>query len=240
MSGVTHALQVSNLCVSRGSKAVLHNISFTVSPGRILALLGPNGAGKSSLVLALAGVLPASAGTVRLHERSLAGKKPDVVRAQGLVVVPEGHMVLGDLSVADNLHVGATHLPAAAAKRAFDLALEVFPELKDRLQQPAGMLSGGQKQMVCMAQALMAEPKVLVIDELSLGLAPVVVQRLTKVITELAQMGVGIVLIEQFTQLALAVAQDAVVLSRGHIAFSGTTQQLKVQPEILRSSYLAA
>lgn len=231
-------LEVRQIHVSRGGKAVVHGFDLDVAAGETVALLGPNGAGKSSIVLALAGAIARSQGSVSVHGAALEGLSPDAVRRAGLAIVPEGHHVLGSLSVHDNLRAAAMVLPAAEVEPAIARALAIFPELEAKLAQPGRSLSGGQKQMVCMAQALIARPKVLVVDELSLGLAPLVVRRLAEVVRRAAADGVAVLLIEQFTTLALTLATRACVLQRGRTAWSGPAQTLREQPEILHGSYL--
>lgn len=233
-------LSMNNLVVQRGGKHVLHGVSLQVAPGQITALVGANGAGKSSLVMALAGALPLVSGHIELDGVALSGRRPEAVRAAGVAVVPEGHRVLGDLSVHDNLRAAATAWPARQVQAEVDRVLEVMPELVEKMGALGRSLSGGQKQMVCVAQALIARPRYLVLDELSLGLAPMVVKRLVALVQQVAAQGVGVLLIEQFTSVALAVSQDAYVLERGRVAFGGPAQTLREQPEILHSSYLAA
>lgn len=233
-------LSVNNLVVQRGGKNVLHGVSLQVAPGQITALVGANGAGKSSLVMALAGALPLVLGRIELEGETLSGRRPEAVRAAGVAVVPEGHRVLGDLSVRDNLRAAATAWPARQVPAELDRVLAVMPELSEKLDALGRSLSGGQKQMVCVAQALIARPRYLVLDELSLGLAPTVVKRLVALVQQVAAQGVGVLLIEQFTSMALAVSQDAYVLERGRVAFGGPAQTLREQPDILHSSYLAA
>ena len=231
-------LEVRQLHVSRGGKAVVHGFDADVAAGEVVALLGPNGAGKSSIVLALAGAIGRVQGSVRVDGTALEGLAPDAVRRAGLAIVPEGHHLLGSLSVHDNLRAAAMVLPAAEVEPAIARVLAIFPELEARLAQPGRSLSGGQKQMVCMAQALLARPKVLVVDELSLGLAPLVVRRLADVVRRVADDGVGVLLIEQFTTLALTLANRASVLQRGRTVWSGPARTLRDQPEILHGSYL--
>lgn len=233
-------LSLNNLVVQRGGKNVLHGISLHIAPGQITALVGANGAGKSSLVMALAGALPISAGSVELDGVMLHGRRPEAVRAAGVAVVPEGHRVLGDLSVRDNLRAAATAWPARRVEAEIDHVLSVLPELKDKMSALGRSLSGGQKQMVSVAQALIAKPRYLILDELSLGLAPMVVKRLVALVQQVAAEGMGVLLIEQFTSMALAVSEQAYVLERGRMAFAGTAQTLREQPEILHSSYLAS
>lgn len=232
-------LSVRGLKVARNGKAVLHELDLDVLPGKITALLGANGAGKSSLVLAMAGALPATSGTITLDGKPIVGMRPEAVRATGVAAVPEGHQVLSDLSVEDNLKVAGSHLARAKLRSALDMALGTFPELRERLGARSGNLSGGQQQMVALAQAVIARPRYLLADELSFGLAPVVVARLVPVLQTLASQGVGVLLIEQFTQIALKIADTAYVMERGKICFSGTAQDLVRNPQILHSAYLA-
>jgi len=232
-------LKVKHLQLQRGGKAVLHGIDLCIRPGEISALVGANGAGKSSTVMAIGGVLPISGGAILVDERPMHNQRPERIRAAGVAVVPEGHKVLGDLSVLDNLRVAAAALPAAAVAAQIDRVLSIFPELKQKLQLQAKSLSGGQKQMVCIAQALVVMPRYLVIDELSLGLSPMIVKRLADVVREVAAQGLGVLLIEQFTSLALAISTQAYVLERGRLAFNGSSAELQAKPEILHSSYLA-
>jgi branched-chain amino acid transport system ATP-binding protein len=232
-------LQVRALHVARGGKSVLHNVDLDIAPGKITALLGANGAGKSSLVLAIAGALPISSGQILLEDASLVGLRPEIVRARGVAAVPEGHQVLADMTVEDNLKVAASHLKRTEAAPAISIALDAFPELRERLQARSGNLSGGQQQMVALAQAIIAKPSYLLADELSFGLAPVIVARLVPVLQSLAAQGVGVLLIEQFTHIALMIADAAYVLERGRICFSGQPEELVRNPAILHSAYLA-
>lgn len=231
-------LEVSGLVLKRGGKRVLHGVDLVAPPGEITALIGANGAGKSSLVMAVAGVLPILGGQLRADGQSLAGLRPERVRERGVAVVPEGHRLLGALSVADNLRVAASHRPAREVAPAIDEVLEILPELRAKLQDPGRSLSGGQKQMVAIAQALLAQPRYLVVDELSLGLAPLVVKRLADLLRRVAACGTGVLLIEQFTSMALGMATQANVLVRGRMAWSGAASELVARPDILERSYL--
>ena len=232
-------LTVQGLNVARSGKAILHDVDLTIAPGKITALLGANGAGKSSLVLAIAGVLQVSSGVIALDGRSIVGQRPDSVRANGVAAVPEGHQVLNDLSVEDNLKVAGCQLTRVQLDSAVDLALGTFPELRERLRVRSGDLSGGQQQMVALAQAIIGKPRYLLADELSFGLAPVIVARLIPVLQKLASEGVGVLLIEQFTHIALKISHVAYVMERGRICFSGEPKELIGNPEILHSAYLA-
>ncbi|MEK8027085.1 ABC transporter ATP-binding protein [Pseudaquabacterium rugosum] len=233
-------LRIENLVLARGGKRVLHGVDLVARPGEITALVGANGAGKSSLVMAVAGALPLDSGQVTVDGQPLAGLSPDRVRALGVAVVPEGHRLLGELSVLDNLRVGATQRPAAEVRGAIDEVLERLPELKAKLDAPGRALSGGQKQMVAVAQALLCRPRYLIVDELSLGLAPLVVKRLAGLLQEVAAAGTGVLLIEQFTTLALSISRQAGVMVRGRMAWAGASQDLIDQPAILTRSYLGS
>lgn len=230
-------LTLDGVSVQRGGRLVVRDVSFDVPRGEITALLGPNGAGKSSLVLAVAGVLRPAAGEVRVDGVDLAGRRPEQVRRSGVATAPEGHRVLGELSVADNLRVAVGRLPRRERASALDRVHELFGELGELSDRRAGSLSGGQQQMLALGQAIVSQPRYLVIDELSLGLAPVVVRRLVPALRKIAADGVGVLLIEQFTALALAVATSAHVLVRGRPQLSETTDTLRDRPDLLAASY---
>ena len=189
-------LRVEGLTVARGGRDVVREVSLHVPAGQVTALLGPNGAGKSSLVLALTGTLPVRAGGITLDGTELRGRRPDAVRAAGLAAAPEGHRILGDLTVADNLRVAGSRLGKAAYRDGVGRVFSLFPELEALADRRAGKLSGGQQQMVALGQAVIDSPRYLVIDELSLGLAPVVVRRLAPTLTQIAEQGVGVLLSE--------------------------------------------
>jgi branched-chain amino acid transport system ATP-binding protein len=170
----------------------------------------------------------------------MLGLSPDQVRRRGIAIVLEGHPVLNGISVIDNLRAAALMHSRREADREVEAALEVFPELKPRLSADGQNLSGGQKQMVVVAQALISRPRYLLIDEMSFGLAPAIVQRIGQTLGEIAKRGIGILLIEQFTTLALALASRAYVMERGEIAFDGEAAELRRRPEILHGAYLAS
>lgn len=237
MSNAT--IEVKDLVVSRGGKKVLHSIGFSVPKGEITTLLGANGAGKSSTVLTLAGVLKPDNGTIEANGQSLVGLSPDVVRQRGVALVPEGHRVLGGLSVHDNLRVASMGRTPSEIDGHVEHALSIFPELKERLKQRASDLSGGQKQMVAVSQAFIARSDFMLVDELSLGLAPTVVHRLADALKVAADEGIGVLLIEQFAHLALDLAKNALVMERGRVVYQGSSAELKERPDILHSAYLA-
>jgi branched-chain amino acid transport system ATP-binding protein len=231
-------LSLSGLVVARGTRDVVRDVSIDVAAGEVTALLGPNGAGKSSMVLAIGGVLPLKAGSVKLGDQELAGKRPERIRRSGLAIVPEGRRLLPDLTVDENLRVATYSLSGEQAKAGRARALELFPELEKRLGAQARSLSGGEQQMVVLAQAFVSQPRFVIIDELSLGLAPVVVQRLIPTIQGVVDSGVGVLLIEQFATLALGMARRAYVMEGGRIQYSGDAKPLQDSPELLHSAYL--
>lgn len=233
------SVEVENLVVERGGKRVIHGISFSIRSGEIATLLGANGAGKSSTVMALSGAVPVAGGSVLLDGKSLNGLAPDRIRREGVALVPEGHRVLGQLSVEDNLLVAGLDPSATARREGLERIYTIFPELADRRRQHASDLSGGQKQMVAMGQAFISKPRFMIVDELSLGLAPTVVKRLAEALKLAAQSGIGVLLIEQFANLALDLASQAMVLERGRLVFQGASAELKARPEILHGAYLA-
>lgn len=237
--GGDERLSIRNLHVDRGCKPVLHDVSMMFLPGEITALIGANGAGKSTTVMSIAGALPIRSGDITMGGVCMTGLSADRIRRSGVALAPEGHTVLSTLNVLDNLRAAASHLPRKRVDRAVEDALSLFPELTPRLHIAAGSLSGGQKQMVLIAQAIISTPRFMLVDELSLGLAPAIVNRLAESLVKLAAGGMGIVLIEQFTSLALKIAEHAHVMERGRIVFSGQSQELLNDHSILHSAYLA-
>ena len=228
-------LAVENLSVTDGSRTVVSGVSLTITQGQVTAVIGANGAGKSELVLALAGLLPISAGTVTLDGQPLS-PKPETIRRLGIAAVPEGHRVLTTLSVHDNLRAAGSLL-GPKAREQLTKVYAIFPELAERQPQLAGTLSGGQQQMLALGHALMSAPRYLLIDEMSLGLAPLIVKRLLGVVTALKSQGVGILLIEQFTDLALSIAESAVVLRGGKMRYAGAAAHLLADKTLLQNAY---
>ena len=230
-------LRLEELSVARGGAPVVHEVSLEIPAGQVTTLLGANGAGKS----ARAG----GRGPPAPDRRPGAARRarPDASparagRAAGVAVVPEGRRLLPELTVEDNLRVATYSLGREQAKSGIAYALELFPELERRWTPPARLLSGGEQQMVVLAQALVSRPKVVLVDELSLGLAPVIVKRLVPTLEAVAASGVGVLLIEQFAHVALALAQTAYVIEGGRIHYHGPAQALKDEPELLHSAYL--
>jgi branched-chain amino acid transport system ATP-binding protein len=232
------ALRLEEVSVERGGRTVVHEVSLDVPPGEVTTLLGPNGAGKSTLVLAVGGVLRASGGQIRLGDADLTRARPEAIRAAGVAIVPEGRRLLPELTVEDNLRVATYTLSRHERKERIAHALDLFPRLEARWKAPSRLLSGGEQQMVVLAQALVSRPRIVVVDELSLGLAPIVVKSLVPTLEDVASSGVGILLIEQFAHVALGLANTAYVLEGGRIRYHGTAAELKSHPDVLRSAYL--
>ncbi|MGJ0390566.1 ABC transporter ATP-binding protein [Microbacterium sp. CGR1] len=225
-------LVLDAVTVSRGAGPVISDVSLTVRGGEVLALVGPNGAGKTSLIESVSGVTPHSAGTLTLDGEPL-DKLSRVARARrGIVHIEQGRAVFPSLTVRENISLTA-RTPAEV-----DAALEQFPELEKRIDSPTALLSGGEQQMVVLARAFAAKPRILLIDEMSLGLAPVVFMRLMPIVTSIADSGVGVLLVEQFTQLALGLAREAVVVAGGQVSFQGTSGALQEDPQLLHRAYL--
>jgi len=235
---MTGALKLRDLTVERGGRPVVREVNVEIPAGQVTALLGPNGAGKSSLVLAVGGVLKPAAGSVLLDDAELTGRRPERIRQAGVAIVPEGRRLLPDLTVEDNLRVASYALTREQTQAGREKVLGLFPQLGQRLAAPARTLSGGEQQMVVLAQALISDPRYMLIDELSLGLAPVVVSRLIPVIRTIAESGTGVLLIEQFATVALGLANHAHIMEGGRLRFSGPAAELRDNPALLRSAYL--
>jgi branched-chain amino acid transport system ATP-binding protein len=237
-NGSAGTLRVEELTVDRGGRPVLHEVTLEIPPGEVTTLLGANGAGKSTLVLAIGGVLRSTGGKVSLDDRDLTRNRPEKIRAAGVAIVPEGRRLLPDLTVEDNLLVATYALSRSERRERIEYALDLFPGLEGRWTAQGRLLSGGEQQMVVLAQALVSRPRVMIVDELSLGLAPIVVNSLVPALEEVARSGVGILLIEQFAHVALALAKSAYVLGNGRVRYHGTAEELKEHPELLHSAYL--
>lgn len=232
-----NALTVENVTIARGGRDVDRDVSLTVPAGEVTALLGPNGAGKSSLVLGIGGVIPVAAGIIKVDGEEITNLRPERIRAAGVSVAPEGHRILTDLSVLDNLRVAGSRLKKPEYKERLEVIFTLFPELRDLTGRQAGKLSGGQQQMLAIGQALIDTPKYLIVDELSLGLAPVIVARLIPTLTEVAKTGIGVLLIEQFTTLALSIASNASVMVRGRIRLQDSAENLRANPGLIDEAY---
>ncbi len=234
------SLVISNLSIRNGAKDVVSGVSLTLEAGSVTAVIGANGAGKSELILGIAGTLPLAEGMVECGGVDLTGQGPEVIRKAGIAAVPEGHVVFGRLSVDDNLRAAGALISLDDLEGELDRVYRIFPELAERKSQLAGTMSGGQQQMLAIGHALMARPKFLLIDEMSLGLAPLIVHRLMDVVKSLKSNGVGILLVEQFTELALGVAENALVLRNGHVRFNGPAATLREDASVLDEAYFGA
>lgn len=230
-------LHIEELSLSRAGRKVLKGVSLSVPVGQVTALLGPNGAGKSSLTLAIAGVLRPTAGSISIGDNNLVAKRPESIRKAGVAVIPEGRRLLGELTVEENLRMATYTMSRRAATEGIETALGLFPELEKRWRSPARLLSGGEQQMVALAQALVSKPTAIIVDEMSLGLAPIVVSRLERTIAAIAETGIGVLLIEQFAHVALSLSQYAYILYQGQISFEGRATELTSKPELLDAAY---
>jgi branched-chain amino acid transport system ATP-binding protein len=231
-------LDVAGLRAGYGDVPVLRGIDLSLPAGSITALIGANGAGKTTLLRTISGIIPAEAGTIRYDGQDIVGMPPwDIVRA-GLVQVPEGRRLFPDMTVLENLLVGSSS-PAARRRRDENLTvvLELLPKVRDRQAQLAGTLSGGEQQMVAIARALMASPRLLLLDETSLGLAPIVVYEIFIAVRRLATQGLTILVVEQNTALALEVADRGYVLEQGRFAIEGPASSLAADPRV-KQAYL--
>jgi branched-chain amino acid transport system ATP-binding protein len=226
-------LEVQGLEVHRGGFPIVTGVDLTVTPGRITVLLGPNGAGKTTLLEALSGRIPATTGTALLDGVDVLRMSRRARAKRGLAHVEQGRTVFDDLTVAENLLVAAGHGQIGPA-------FEMFPELRRRTDVRARALSGGEQQMLVLARAMLGRPRVLLIDEMSLGLAPVIVRRLLPAVRTLADEGMAVLLVEQYAALALSVGSDAMVLFRGRIVLRDSAAQLSRHSDRLHRAYLGA
>ncbi|MBV9253048.1 MAG: MFS transporter [Actinobacteria bacterium] len=233
-------LIVRGLDVSYGPVQVLFGVDFELAEGEIVALLGTNGAGKSTLLRAISGLVPAQSGAIYFDGEDVTGLEPEDSFALGLVQVPGGRGIFPGLTVKENLDVAAwaTRRPKEEVGPAIREVLDIFPSLERRYEQPAGVLSGGEQQMLTLAQAFIAKPRLLMIDELSLGLAPVVVEELLNIVRRIHDEGTSVILVEQSVNLALTIADRACFMEKGEVRFSGPTSELLHRDDILRAVFL--
>lgn len=231
-------LAVEDLRVSYGGVPALHGVSFEVYPGEVVALVGANGAGKSTTLRAISGLVPADSGSIRLEDRLLNRLPPHAITALGVAHVPEGRRIFSRLSVLQNLLLGSyTQAARSAEQQTLEEVLALFPRLRERLHQPAGTLSGGEQQMLAIGRGLMLRPRLLMLDEPSLGLAPLVVEGIFAVVRTLSASGMTILLIEQNVQETLTLAHRAYVLQVGQIVATGAGADL-LQSDLVRRAYL--
>ena len=231
-------LEVKGLEVHYGGIRAVKGVDLEVREGELVCLIGANGAGKTSTLKALCGMLPVAAGSVRYAGEAVTGMPSFRLVRKGLVLVPEGRGIFGQLTVAENLSMGAfARDDAAAVKRDFDKMLSLFPRLAERSTQSAGTLSGGEQQMLALGRALMSKPRLLVLDEPSMGLAPLMVQKIFDVVRQIALEGVTILLVEQNARLALEAASRGYVMESGAITLAGEAKSLLADPRV-REAYL--
>lgn len=231
-------LKVENLNVSYGAIQALQGISFDVAEGEIVTLIGANGAGKTTTLNALCGIVPAASGSVTFRDKNISNMEAHDIVSLGIAQVPEGRRVFADLSVEDNLNMGAyTRKDAAGIKQDIEAVYERFPRLKERRKQLAGTLSGGEQQMLAIGRALMARPALLLLDEPSMGLAPLLVMEIFDIIQDLNKEGTTILLVEQNAHMALKIANRAYVLETGKIVLKGSAKEL-MQSEEIQKAYL--
>jgi branched-chain amino acid transport system ATP-binding protein len=232
-----NALVVENLSAGYGDTQVLWDVELRIEPGEIVALIGSNGAGKSTLLGAISGIVPTWGGHVRFGETALTGSEPDRVVRAGVVQVPQGRRLFGSLTVEENLLMGAYLRRDGEVRADLERILAILPRLRERYDFLAGRLSGGEQQQVAIARALMARPKVLLIDEMSLGLAPVLVDALLEVLQQIHATGVSILIVEQDVQTALEISSRAYVLETGRVTLAGPSTQLLDDPQV-KKAYL--
>ena len=227
-------LRLSDVHASYGAAPVLQGINLSVEKGETVALLGPNGAGKSTLLAAITGTIRHRNGSVVFDGEELATKPSHDIVSRGVALVPEGRLVFAPFSVADNLRLGAVRLPGGreALRERFDYAYALFPRLAERKRQLAGTLSGGEQQMLAIGRALMSKPRLLLLDEPFLGLAPLVVAEIRTALESLRQSGLTLLMVEQKLDIALAFAQRAYVLIKGRVALEDTTRGLATRSDL--------
>ena len=235
-------LDIRGLRASYGAVEVLRGIDFTVARGEIVALLGTNGAGKSTILRCISGLMPADEGQILFDGHDITGVTTEETVRLGVTQVPGGRGLLPNLSVEENLRMGAYPLrrDRAAVRAGYDRVYETFPRLAERRKQLAGLMSGGEQQMLAVGRALMLQPKLMMIDELSLGLAPLIVQQLVDVVRQINASGVSMILVEQSANLALSVTDHAYFIEKGQMRFDGSSRDLLERDDLLRSVFLAA
>lgn len=231
------ALTVDGLSAAYGDTQVLWDVSITVAPGEVVALIGSNGAGKSTLLGAISGLVDVRGGSVRFGSADITGLKPDRVVTAGVIQVPQGRRLFSSLTVEENLLMGAYLRHDSEVNADIERILKLLPRIRERYDFLAGKLSGGEQQQVAIARALMARPKILLIDEMSLGLAPVLVEQLLEILQEIRAQGVSILMVEQDVQTALEFSERTYVLETGHITLQGPSAQLLDDPQV-KKAYL--
>jgi len=228
-------LEIRDLHVSYGRVDAVRGVSATAAPGRVTLVLGANGAGKTTTLRAVAGLQPVRSGTVSLGGKDVTGKATHKLVAAGLTLVPEGRRVLAPLSVEENLVLGGYTSTRQQAAETLERVYEMFPILRERRAGPAGLLSGGEQQMLAFGRALMCSPRVMMLDEPSMGLAPAMVDTVLAAVREIADSGIALLVVEQNADLGLEIADDVVVVARGEVAFSGPAEQARSDASVVRA-----
>lgn len=237
-SNLTEVLEVQDLCVSYGKVEALHHVSIKVERGKIVTVIGPNGAGKTTMLAAIIGLLPRTSGKIAFLGETLQEVEVERMVARGMNLVPEKRELFAGMSVEDNLLLGAfmrRRLGFRDESETMEQVYDIFPRLRERHKQQAATLSGGERQMLAVGRALMAKPKLLLLDEPSLGLAPLIVREIFRVIADLKKSGVSILLVEQNARAALQVADYAYVLETGETALEGPAAELADNPKVIES-----
>ncbi|MDP1609553.1 MAG: ABC transporter ATP-binding protein [Sulfuritalea sp.] len=238
MSEVRAILEVTDLCVAYGKVEALHHATIKVGEGQIVTVIGPNGAGKTTMLSSIMGLLPHTHGSIRLLGQELGDAEVEQMVGLGVNLVPESRALFGEMSVEDNLLLGAFTRHRKGHRdqaQTMEEVFHIFPRLKERRSQHAGTLSGGERQMLAVGRALMAKPRLLMLDEPSLGLAPLIVREIFRVIAALKSTGVSILLVEQNARAALQVADYAYVLETGEVALEGPSAKLIDDPKVIES-----
>ncbi|HZH57133.1 MAG TPA: ABC transporter ATP-binding protein [Burkholderiaceae bacterium] len=238
MSTDTPLLELRDLDVAYGGIRAVRGLNLTVNRGELVCLIGANGAGKSTTLRAICGLVPRAGGDILYDGRSIAGVPSYLLVREGLVMVPEGRGIFGQLTIEENLAMGAySRRDIEQIRRDTEHVLEIFPRLRERLKQSAGTLSGGEQQMLAMGRAMISRPRLLLLDEPSMGLAPIMVDKIFEVIETISNEGVTILLIEQNAKLALEASNRGYVMESGRMILDGPSQQLLDDPKV-RAAYL--
>ena len=232
-------LEITDIVTSYGKIEALKGVSLSVAPGKITCLLGPNGAGKTTTMMTVSGLLKPRRGNITFEERNITGRDPGHIVQSGIALVPENRLVFPDMTVHDNLRTGAYSRSDNEIEDDIGHMFERFPRLHERQLQHAGTLSGGEQQMLAVARALMARPKLLLMDEPSLGLAPLIVEEIFRIIRDLNAEGVSIFLVEQNVHQALKVAHHFYLLEQGRVTFGGSPGDLE-EDEVIQRAYLGS
>jgi branched-chain amino acid transport system ATP-binding protein len=228
-------LEINDLHVSYAHVEAVRGVSVTVRPGKVTLVLGPNGAGKTTTIKAIAGIHPPDSGTVTLDGSDITGLAPHAIVRRGIALVPEGRRVFAPLTIAENLRLGGYTASKAQFEETHTRVEEMFPILHERSQAAAGLLSGGEQQMLAFGRALMSQPKFMLLDEPSMGLAPVVVDTVLEKVRAMADAGIGILMVEQNAEAGLDVADEVVAVTRGEVVYSGAAKEARSHASVLRA-----